>query len=98
MRSDDPYGIIAVTAQGPSGRINFRLHRADDYVVVVDNRTASTPAAVHLSIWLDFGARWGPDVTQISPQRRLTVILVSFAVFFGIVTYSARRLWRVMHH
>lgn len=98
MRSDDPFGVIAVTAQGPSGHIDFRLHRADDYVVVVDNRTASTPAAVHLSIWLDFGVRPGPDVTRISPRRRLTVILVSFAVFFGIVTYSARRLWRVLRH
>jgi len=28
----------------------------------------------------------------LSPQRQLTVIAISFAVFFGIVTWSARRL------
>jgi hypothetical protein len=43
---------------------------------------------------LDFGARPGPQVTRLSPQRQFTVILISFAVFFGIVTYSARRLLR----
>ena len=26
------------------------------------------------------------------PERRLAVILISFGVFFGIVTWSARRL------
>jgi hypothetical protein len=50
---------------------------------------------VHIRVWLDF-ARRGPVVTQLSPERQLTVIAISFLVFFGIVTYSARRLLRTM--
>jgi hypothetical protein len=48
---------------------------------------------VHLRITLDFSRR-GPTVTRLSPQRQLAVIAISFAVFFGIVTFSARRLLR----
>jgi hypothetical protein len=62
---------------------------------VVDNRDAR-PAAVHLRISLEFGASPGPAVTRLSSRRQLTVILISFAVFFGIVTFSARRLWRAI--
>ena len=38
----------------------------------------------------------GPLVIRLPRERQLTVIVVSFAVFFGIVTYSARRLLRGM--
>jgi hypothetical protein len=48
---------------------------------------------VRLKISLDFAPRpQGPEVTRLSPRRQLTVILISFAVFFAIVSYSARRL------
>jgi len=33
-------------------------------------------------------------MTRLSPRRQLVVILLSFATFFGIVTWSARRLLR----
>jgi hypothetical protein len=35
-------------------------------------------------------------VTRLPAQRQLAVILISFAVFFGIVSFSARRLWRAV--
>jgi hypothetical protein len=35
-------------------------------------------------------------VTRLPARRQLTVILISFAVFFGIVTFSARRLRRAI--
>jgi hypothetical protein len=47
---------------------------------------------VHLRVSLDFSGRAGETIQYLSPQRRLTVILISFAVFFGIVTWSARKL------
>jgi hypothetical protein len=49
--------------------------------------------AVRLNAWLDF-ARHGPTMTQLSPRRQMTVVLIGFAVFFGIVSFSARRLLR----
>jgi hypothetical protein len=46
-------------------------------------------------IKLDF-ARHGPTVTQLSSRRQLTVVLIRFAVFFAIVSFSARRLLRAV--
>ena len=66
----------------------------DDYVIVVEN-DAEAPAEVLLRISLDF-TRAGPRVTKLSPQRQFTVIAISFAVFFGIVTWSARKLLRAV--
>jgi len=61
----------------------------------VDNRAAQ-PSDVHLRISLEFGGSPGPAVTRLSAPRQITVILMSFAVFFGIVSFSARRLWRAV--
>jgi hypothetical protein len=95
LRADRPNGVIAATALAASGRLLYRVRVPGDYVVVIDNRDGDGQEAVaRLRVVLDFGARPGPQVTRLSPQRQFTVILISFAVFFGIVTYSARRLLR----
>jgi hypothetical protein len=92
LRNDHPYGVLASTSPGPIGQLHYYIHDPGDYAVVLDNRDSDAPAAVRLRVWLDFSGRTGRDAETLSPQRRLTVILVSFAVFFGIVTWSARRL------
>jgi hypothetical protein len=89
---DHPYGVLASTSPGPVGRLHYYIRDPGDYAVVLDNRDNDAPAAVRLHVWLDFSGRAGHDAETLSPQRRLTVILVSFAVFFSIVTWSARRL------
>jgi hypothetical protein len=99
LRADRPNGVIAATALAASGRLLYHVRVPGDYVVVIDNRNANgnaggQEAVARLRVALDFGARPGPQVTRLSPQRQFTVILISFAVFFGIVTYSARRLLR----
>jgi hypothetical protein len=51
---------------------------------------------VRLLVSEDFS---GPPVVTaryLSPGRRLTVIVVSFAFFFAIVSFSARKLLRAM--
>jgi hypothetical protein len=93
LRAELPHGVIEETELGASGSFTPRVRGPGDYVVVVDNE-ADAPASVRLQIWLDFGVRPGHEVTQLSPQRQLVVILLSFATFFGIVTWSARRLLR----
>jgi hypothetical protein len=87
-----PDGVLAITAPGRSGRLRYRAPVRGEYAVVIDNRRASRAAAAHLRVSLDFGGRPGPEVTRLSPARQLTVIAVTFAVFFAIVGYSARRL------
>jgi hypothetical protein len=94
MRNQMPDGALAVTAAAPSGHIRYRVPERGVYVVLIDNRASSRPAAAHLLVSLNFGLRPGPTVTRLSPQRQITVIAISFAVFFAIATYSTRRLLR----
>ncbi|MGA2271767.1 MAG: hypothetical protein ABSH44_25170 [Bryobacteraceae bacterium] len=95
LRGGLPHGIMAVTPLASSGNLSYYVRRPDDYAMVVDNR-AGQPAAVHLRIRLEFGGREAPAVTRLSAGRQLAVIVISFAVFFGIVSYSARRVWRAI--
>ena len=90
FRSGLPHGNIESTSAGPRGGLSYDVPTPGDYVLVIDN-DAPAPVAVRLNVWLDFG-RHGPTITQLSPRRQLTVVLISFAVFFAIVSFSARRL------
>jgi hypothetical protein len=95
LRGNLPYGVLAMTQAGQRGGFVFRVRERGDYVLVVDNRSAKSAAAsVHLFISLDFADTRVPGITQLDPQRQVTVILLSFAFFFGVVTYSARKLLR----
>jgi hypothetical protein len=85
-------GELAITAPGRSGRLRYRAQMRGEYAVVIDNRLGAREAAAHLRVSLDFGGRPGPEVTRLSPARQLTIIVITFAVFFAIVSYSARRL------
>jgi hypothetical protein len=95
LRGGEPHGLMTVTPLASSGNLAYYVHWPDDYAIVVDNRAAQS-SAVHLRISLEFGGSRGPAVTRLPAQRQLAVILISFAVFFGIVSFSARRLWRAV--
>jgi hypothetical protein len=92
LNADQPHGFLAASQPAAAGMLSYQLHRAGEYAVVIDNRGLSTPVRVHLRVWLDFSPRPGQGVGYLSPERRLAVILISFAVFFAIVTWSARKL------
>ncbi len=92
LRADQAHGFLANAGPGSTGRFQHRLLQPGEYSVVVDNRAGNTPVRVHLRISLDFAGRPAQGVGTLSPQRRLAVILISFAVFFGVVTWSAKKL------
>lgn len=95
LREGLPHGVLAVTEAGKSGGLNFRVGEPGDYVLIVDNRSGKTQhAAVHLRIALDFARSSVPIVTRLGRQRQMTVVVLAFAFFFGVVTYSARKLLR----
>jgi hypothetical protein len=95
MREDEPHGLLAVTEFRRSGGLDFRVREPGDYVLVVDNRSSKAQAAaVHLHIALDFARPSRPGVTRLAPERQITVIVLSFAFFFAVVTYSTRKLLR----
>jgi hypothetical protein len=89
MSAGRPHRYLMATGPAAYGSIHYQAPQPGDYVLVVDNSGNPDPARVHLSVWLEF-----PAATGISPQRQLTVILLSFAFFFGVVTWSARKLLR----
>jgi hypothetical protein len=92
LNRGEPHGMVLSTAVGPAGRLEVRLGKPGDYVVVVENRSGRVETSkVRLRVSIYFA-----QATLLSPQRQLTVVAISFAVFFGIVTYSARRLWRAV--
>src|SRR5690242_8217982 len=77
LKDGSPHGVIEVTGASGSGAIHRALVNASsDYVVVVDNR-GSEPSKIHLRVRLDFGGPV-PGVSQLSPRRQVTVILLSF--------------------
>ncbi|MBZ5580346.1 MAG: hypothetical protein LAP40_27640 [Acidobacteriia bacterium] len=95
LRDGKPSGALAMTESGGSAQLRYQVRVPGDYVVVIDNRAESDrPAEAHLHVALDFGARPGPDVTRLSTGRQIAVIAISFGLFFGIVSYSSRRLLR----
>ena len=87
--------VFALEVRGDSMRDEHIV--SGDYVLVVDNRSSKAgAAAVHLRIALDFASLSGPVVTRLGPRRQFTVIVLAFAFFFGVVTYSARKLLRAV--
>jgi hypothetical protein len=93
MSHGEAYAPLRAVA-GHGGSFEQRVRPPGDYVVALENaarenRGSSQPASVHLRILLDFG-----DATQLSPERRLTVIAISLAVFCGLVGFSATKLRR----
>jgi hypothetical protein len=105
MRRDDlehlreglAHGVVEETEPGRAGRIECAVRPPGEYVVVVDNQMGGGRAAVvRLRIRLEFPPVGGAAPERISAQRRLTVILVSFAAFFAIMTWSGRKLLRTV--
>jgi hypothetical protein len=80
--------VLDETEAAASGSLTPQYRAPGHYVLVVENR-GPAPATVHLRVSLDFA-----QVTRLSPGRQLTVVAISFAAFFGIVTWSARKLLR----
>jgi hypothetical protein len=76
---------IASTPAGPRGTLRLTVHDTDTYVAI-ENR-APRPVRVRLRVYLE-----EPEVRYISRGRQLAVIVISFGVFFAIVSLSARKL------
>ena len=91
-----PNSFLAMTALGRSGHLRYLVRERGYYVIFLDNRQGTQTVTGHLHVEEDFGPRRIPEVSQLSPQRQIAVIVISFAVFFAIVTYSARHLLRAI--
>ena len=91
MHAGEAHRELAATAAGARGSLSFTVARPDDYALVVDNRAGSESAAVRVRASLDFAR-----AKRVPWERQAVVIALSFAFFFGVVTFSARRVMRAM--
>jgi len=94
FRQHKPHESLASTDTLRGGELAQFIQDPGQYAVVIQN-PGSRPVAVKLTVTLTFGAT-KPISRYLSPTRRMTVILVSFAMFFAIVTFSTRALLRAM--
>jgi hypothetical protein len=93
LRGGLPHGMLAASPEGRAGTLVYYVPQAGDYVLVVDN-SALRPATVQLRIWLDFNPRRPMTPTQLSPERRLAVLILSLGAFCGIAAYAGWRIWK----
>src|SRR6266508_2132447 len=93
LREGRPHGVVATTELSSAGTLLHQVRTPGQYSIVIDN-TGKIPAKVHLRVALDFSEKSGPQVGYLPRERQLAVIALSFAIFFGIVFFSGRRLLR----
>ena len=88
-----PQGALEIAGPDSSGTLRHAIRVPGEYAIVLDNQLGDgkTPM-VRLRVWLDFGLPSGPNVTTLSPARRLAVFAISGAVFFAIAFFAGRKL------
>ena len=94
FRQHKAHDVLAASEDAQAGSFSRYVRGPGQYAVVIEN-TGDQPTAVHLRVLERFGDR-EPVSRQLPPERRLTVILLSFAGFFAIVTLSGRALLKAM--
>ena len=90
------HSTLALSENGRSGAFRRILDTRGQYVVVVINKSNAHAAMVALEVRTDLNPNADVIAKTISPQRRLAVILISFAIFFATVTWAGVRLLRAI--
>ena len=81
---------LALTPEGARGDCREIIDEPGEYGVVVINEKNAPAASILVQVHTSIDPK---DLARtLSPERRLTVILISFAFFFVSVTWSARKL------
>jgi hypothetical protein len=90
-RNYDPF---ASAPDGRTGEIRRLVDERGEFAVVVENDEHAPVAMVDLEVTTDLNPSPDSLARVLPPDRRLAVILISFGIFFGLVTWSGWRLWR----
>jgi hypothetical protein len=89
------YEKLVTTGDTKNGFFSQIIPTRGNYAVVIINEKNAPAALVSLSIETNLNPSAGIART-LPPRRRLTVILVSFAIFFVSIGWSGRRLIQAM--
>jgi hypothetical protein len=97
FRGGQPHRVLLSTAFEHRGEFRY-APGLGDYSLLLDNRMEGRgPAAVRLEVVLEFPRGGEPLARELSPARRLAVIVVSLAVFGALTWFAAWRLWRAVN-
>jgi hypothetical protein len=88
------YDMFASTPDGRAGQIQRIFDERGEFAVVVQNDPHGPVALVDLEVRTNLNPPPESLARVLPPQRRLAVILISFGIFFALVTWSGWRLWR----
>ncbi len=92
----EQHSTLAATPDGRSGDFRRTVDVSGQYAVVVVNAGHALPATVSLQVRTAVNPDGKGTAKTLSPERRLTVILISFAFFFATLAWSGRKLIRAM--
>jgi hypothetical protein len=86
------HDTMAITPTAKSAEFRRIIDTRGQYAVVIVNEKGAQPVTVSLHVETNVNPS-GADVARtLSPERRLTVIALSFAFFFITVSWSSRKL------
>ncbi len=90
MQQGRPHGAIAATTEGALGTLQTTIEDPGRYRVVIANHREGRPTKVRWRVATELN----PPVAarELTPQRRLAVIGISFLLFFAMVGYSGWKL------
>ncbi len=92
MRTGVRHGELASSDYQTSGGLRYGPGPLGDYYLVVDNRQAGRDSAqVRLAVWLEFAGPY-TEARELSPPRRLVVVLLALAYLAGMAVWAARRI------
>ena len=87
---------LAVSEDAHSAGFRRMMDTRGQYAVVVINKRGAPPAMVSLEVRTDLNPNADVVAKMLPPQRRLVVILISFAIFFVTVTWAGLKLARAI--
>lgn len=90
------HDTLAVSDDGRSAGFRRMMDTRGQYAVVVINKRGAAPAMVSLEVRTDLNPNADVVAKMLPPERRLVVILISFAIFFVTVTWSGLKLIRAI--
>jgi len=85
---------LAVSPNSKSGAFHRILDKPGQYAVVIRNSAKAETVTVSIEVSTEANPNPAAVARELPPRRRLTVILISFGLFFGIVCWSGLKLVR----
>ncbi len=86
---------LAATKDSKLGGLHKLILAKGQYRVVIANDSAAQPATVSLNLRVDSTPR-AAGITELSPERRLTIILISGLFFLATVSLAGWKLLRAI--